>query len=48
MAKQAEQKKSKYAIKLQYRKKLSGGRTHTTTNHGQPKKYPLPLPLFAD
>ena len=40
--------KSKYAKKIDRRKKLSGGRTHTTTNQGQPKQYPLPLPLMID
>lgn len=40
--------KSKYAAKIQYRKRLSAGRHHITVNKGQPKKYPLPLPLFQD
>lgn len=40
--------KSKYAQKLEYRRKLSGSRHHVTTNQGQLKKYPLPLPLFQD
>ena len=40
--------KSKYAKKLLYRKRLSGGKTHVTTNQGHAKHYPLPLPLFQD
>ena len=38
--------KSKYAKKLLLRKRLSGGKTHTTTNQGHAKQYPLPLPLL--
>ena len=40
--------KSKYALKLLTRKRLSGSRTYTTTNNGEIKKLPLPLPLFID
>jgi hypothetical protein len=39
---------SKYALKVAYRSKLSGARHYMTTNQGQPKKMPLPLPLFMD
>ena len=46
----AEQKRtqSKYALKIEYRKKLSGSRGYMTINKGQSKKLPLPLPLFQD
>ncbi len=40
--------KSKYAQKLEYRKKLSGARGYFTINKGQQKRLPLPLPLFQD
>lgn len=48
MAKPTELKQSRYALKLERRKKLSGGRFYTTINKGQVKKLPLPLPLFVD
>ena len=41
-------KKSRYALKLAVRKKLSGGRTYDSLNKGQVKKIPLPLPLFQE
>jgi len=46
----AEEKRgrSKYAKKIDIRKKLSGNRGYMTINKGQPKKLPLPLPLFQD
>ena len=39
---------SKYAKKLELRKKLSGNRYYITTNQGQAKKLPFPEPLFQD
>ena len=41
-------KKSRYAQKLAYRKRLSGSRHYITINKGQSKKMPIPLPLFND
>lgn len=46
MAKDKLRTKSKYALKLGKRKRLSGGRTHSTMNQGQVKQLPLPLPLL--
>lgn len=48
MAKTKEIRKSSYAQKIEYRKKLSGGKHTISTNKGQPKKLPFPLPLFQD
>ena len=48
MPKEEKRGKSKYAQKIERRRKLSGGRYHTTINNGQERKLPLPLPLFED
>lgn len=48
MAKQEKENTSRYRERLQYRKKLSGNKGYTSTNNGQPKKLPIPLPLFED
>ena len=48
MAKDEKRGKSKYAQKIERRKKLSGSRFYTTINKGQEKKLPLPLPFFED
>ena len=48
MKKGKKVKKSKYAEKVEYRKKLSGARHYISINGGHPKKLPLPLPLFQD
>ena len=45
MAKEEKRGKSKYAIKLAIRKRLSGSRG---SNSFKGKHNPLPLPLFQD
>ena len=40
--------KSRYALRVQKRKRLSGNRSYETLNNGQIKKLPIPLPLFAN
>lgn len=40
--------KSRYQQKLALRKRLSGSKGYTSTNKGQSKKLPIPLPLFQD